>query len=148
MLRKIDHVGIAVGDLEAAIRLYTQLSGKAASHRSEVPEDGVEVAIFEVGESRVELLGATRPDSAISRFLTRRGPGLHHVAFGVEDVQDALDHYQSLGMRPIDPAPRPGAGGRLVAFLHPEAGDGVLIELCQPEPEGGAANGGSPAAAP
>ncbi len=132
MLEKIDHVSIAVPDLEAAVAVYTRLLGRGPSHRATVPHDGVEAVMFEVGDSRIELLGATRPDSAISHFLERRGGGLHHVAYGVDDVQAALDHYREIGLRLLDTAPRPGAGGRLVAFLHPEAAGGVLTELCQP----------------
>jgi methylmalonyl-CoA/ethylmalonyl-CoA epimerase len=134
-LEKIDHVAIAVPDLEAAITAYARLCGSGPSHRSTVAPDGVEVAMFEAGESRIELLSPTRPDSAISRFLARHGGGLHHVAYGVADVQDALDHYSSLGLRLLDRGPRPGAGGRLVAFIHPEAAGGVLTELCQLAPE-------------
>jgi methylmalonyl-CoA/ethylmalonyl-CoA epimerase len=132
MLERIDHVGIVVSDLEAAIAVYTRLSGRGPAHRATVRRDGVEAVMFEVGDSRIELLAATRPDSAISRFLQRRGTGLHHIAYGVSDVQVALDYYRELGLRLIDPAPRPGVGGRLVAFLHPEAAGGVLTELCQP----------------
>lgn len=143
-LERIDHVGIAVVDLEAAIAAYTRLSGRGPSHRSSVESDGVEAVMFEVGESRIELLGATRPDSKISRFLERHGGGLHHVAYGVPDVQVALDHYSSLGLRLLDSAPRPGAAGRLVAFLHPDAAGGVLTELCQSPSPGGRSAAGQP----
>jgi methylmalonyl-CoA/ethylmalonyl-CoA epimerase len=135
MFEKIDHVGIAVPDLEAAIAVYARLCGHGPSHREAVPRDGVEAVMFEVGGSRIEILGATHGDSAISRFLERRGGGLHHVAYGVPDVQAALDHYRDLGLRLLDTVPRPGVGGRLVAFLHPEAAGGVLTELCQPTPK-------------
>lgn len=134
MLEKIDHVGIAVGDLEAAVETYTRLSGRGPAHRSRVESDGIEAAMFEVGESRIELLGSTREDSKIANFLRRRGNGIHHVAYGVADVQASLDQYVELGMRLLDTCPRPGAAGRLVAFLHPSAADGVLTELCQPDP--------------
>ena len=141
MLESIDHVGIAVLDLEAAIESYTVLTGRGPAQRSAVERDGVEVAMFELGGSRIELLAATRPDSAISRFLDRRGGGLHHVAYRVSDVQAALDHYNAIGLRLLDRAPRPGAGGRLVAFLHPDAGHGVLTELCALAARGEAATG-------
>lgn len=137
MLSKIDHVGIAVTDMEAAIAVYEQLLGRPASHRAVVESDGIEAVMFEVGESRVELLGSTRPDSKIAGFLNRRGNGLHHVAYGVDDVQAALDEYAALGLQRLDQCPRPGAAGRLVAFLHPTAGLGVLTELCQPDPASG-----------
>jgi methylmalonyl-CoA epimerase len=135
MLEKIDHVGIAVADLERAVAAYSRLAGTGPSHRSVVEADGIEAVMFEVGESRIELLGATRDDSRISNFLARRGGGLHHVAYGVADVQATLDHYAALGLQPIDACPRKGAAGRLVAFLHPSAAEGVLTELCQPDPD-------------
>jgi methylmalonyl-CoA/ethylmalonyl-CoA epimerase len=135
MLSRIDHVGIAVSDIEAAVHTYQQLLGRAPSHRQRVDSDGIEAVMFEVGESRVELLGSTGPGSKIAGFLERRGGGLHHVAYGVDDVQEALDAYTALGLRALDSCPRRGAGGRLVAFLHPSAAGGVLTELCQPDPE-------------
>ena len=131
---KIDHVGIAVPDLEQAVSTYRTLTGGEPKHRQQVESDGIEAVMFEVGESRIELLGSTREDSKIANFLTKRGGGLHHVAYGVDDVQAALDHLASLGLRLLDTSPRRGAAGRLVAFLHPSAGDGVLTELCQPLP--------------
>jgi len=132
---KIDHVGIAVADLDAAVALYERLTGGSPSHRQEVGSDGIEAVMFEVGESRIELLGSTGPESRIARFLEKRGPGLHHVAYGVDDVQANLDRIAALGLELIDTCPRRGAGGRLVAFLHPSAAAGVLIELCQPDGE-------------
>jgi methylmalonyl-CoA/ethylmalonyl-CoA epimerase len=141
MLSRIDHVGIAVPDIEAAVRRYEQLLGRAPSHRQLVTSDGIEAVMFEVGESRVELLGSTGPQSKIAGFLERRGGGLHHVAYGVDDVQEALDAYAGLGLRTLDSCPRRGAAGRLVAFLHPSAAMGVLTELCQPDPDGAEATG-------
>ena len=91
--------------------------------------------MFEVGESRIELLGSTGPESKIAGFLARRGSGLHHVAYGVDDVQASLDHFAALGLQLLDTCPRQGAAGRLVAFLHPSAAGGVLTELCQPDEE-------------
>lgn len=134
MLTRIDHVGIAVPDLQAAVDAYEQLLGRPPSHRQVVESDGIEAVMFEVGESRVELLGSTGPTSKIASFLERRGGGLHHVAYGVDDVQEALDGYTGLGLRTLDTCPRRGAGGRLVAFLHPSAAAGVLTELCQQDP--------------
>lgn len=132
MLETIDHVGIAVTDLETAVATYTQILGRPPAHRQIVERDGIEAVMFEIGGCRVELLGSLSQGSAIARFLERRGTSLHHLAFGVRDVQDALDHYRGDGLRCLDQAPRPGAGGRTVAFLHPSAAAGVLIELCQP----------------
>jgi methylmalonyl-CoA/ethylmalonyl-CoA epimerase len=131
---KIDHVGIAVSDLDEAVAAYERLLGFPPSHRQRVESDGIEAVMFEIGESRVELLGSTREDSKIANFLAKRGSGLHHVAYGVSDVQDALDHASALGLRTLDACPRRGAAGRLVAFLHPSAASGILTELCQPDP--------------
>jgi methylmalonyl-CoA/ethylmalonyl-CoA epimerase len=129
----IDHVGIAVSDLDAAVAESVRLVGAEPRHRQTVESDGIEAVMFEVGTSRIELLGATGPESRIAGFLAKRGPGLHHVAYAVESVQDTLDHYASLGLRLLDTCPRTGAAGRLVAFLHPSAAAGVLTEICQPD---------------
>ena len=131
----IDHVGIAVADLELAVAAYERLTGSAPTHRQLVASDGIEAVMFEVGESRIELLGSTGPESKIAGFLTRRGSGLHHVAYGVDDVQATLDHFAALGLQLLDTCPRQGAAARLVAFLHPSAAAGVLTELCQPDQE-------------
>ena len=138
---KIDHVGIAVSDLDAAVAAYERLTGTRPAHRQVVESDGIEAVMFEVGESRIELLGSTRADSKIAKFLEKRGGGLHHVAYGVSDVQQSLDAYAALGLRLLDDCPRRGAAGRLVAFLHPSAGHGVLTELCQPDPAAGVEHG-------
>ena len=135
MVGRIDHVGIAVSDLEEAIAAYRRLLGAEPTHRQVVEKDGIEAVMFEVGESRIELLGSTRDDSAIANFLRKRGNGLHHLALGVDDVQASLDQYEGMGLRLLDTCPRKGAAGRLVAFLHPSAGGGVLTELCQPDPD-------------
>jgi methylmalonyl-CoA/ethylmalonyl-CoA epimerase len=141
MLQKIDHIGVAVPDIEVAIEAYTQLFGVGPSHREVVESDGVETVMFEVGESRIELLGATGPDSKIAGFLARRGGGIHHVAYGVEDVQVSLDRLAAQGLQLLDTRPRRGAGGKLVGFVHPKAVSGVLTELCQDDPAA-AAHGG------
>ncbi len=134
MLQRIDHIGVAVPDIEAAIEAYTRLFGVGPSHREVVESDGVETVMFEVGESRIELLGATGPDSKIAGFLAKRGGGIHHVAYGVEDVQGSLDTLAAQGMQLLDTRPRRGAGGKLVGFVHPKAVSGVLTELCQDDP--------------
>ena len=128
-LSGIDHVGIAVADLEPAIATYARLLGVEPSHREVVERDGIEAVMFQLGDTRVELLGSVRETSTIAGFLAKRGGGLHHVAFKTGDVQAALDHYAGLGMRLIDACPRAGAAGRIVAFVHPSAADGVLTEL-------------------
>jgi methylmalonyl-CoA/ethylmalonyl-CoA epimerase len=134
MLEKIDHIGIAVPDLDEAVRSYTRVFGVEPSHRESVESDGVETVMFEVGESRIELLGSMGPHSQIAKFLEKRGGGIHHVAYGVDDVQGTLDRLDAAGVRLLDTQPRPGAGGKLVAFIHPKAVGGALTELCQPDP--------------
>lgn len=140
MLEKIDHIGIAVPDLDAAAAAYAQIFGVEPSHREVVESDGVETVMFEVGESRIELLGSLGPESKIANFLDKRGGGIHHVAYGVTDVQGALDRLAAEGTKLLDTHPRKGAGGRLVAFVHPKAAAGVLTELCQPDPEAAGAH--------
>jgi len=140
MLEKIDHIGVAVPDLDAAVESYRLLFGIEPSHREVVDSDGVETVMFEVGESRVELLGSLGADSKIANFLEKRGGGIHHVAYGVPDVQSALDRLAADGVQLLDHSPRPGAGGKLVAFVHPRSVGGVLTELCQEDPA--AAGGG------
>ena len=132
MFEKIDHVAIAVTDLDAAVEHYARLTGREASHRDVVETDGIEAVMFEVGESRIELLGSRRSDSKIAKFLEKHGNAMHHVAYGVTDVQATLNEFEAMGLRLLDSCPRAGAAGRLVAFLHPSAGLGVLTELCQP----------------
>ncbi len=128
-------MGIAVADLDVAIATYERLTGSTPVHRQVVASDGIEAVMFEVGELRIELLGSTGPESKIAGFLARRGSGLHHVAYGVDDVQASIDHFAELGLQLLDTCPRRGAAGRLVAFLHPSAAGGVLTELCQPDQE-------------
>ena len=140
MLEKIDHIGIAVPDLDAGAAAYAQLFGVEPSHREVVASDGVETVMFEVGESRIELLGSLGPESKIASFLEKRGGGIHHVAYGVHDVQGALDRLAADGAQLLDSRPRKGAGGKLVAFVHPKAAAGVLTELCQPDPEAATAH--------
>lgn len=135
MLEKIDHIGIAVPDIDAAVDEYRTLFGLEPSHREVVESDGVETVMFEVGESRIELLGVAGERSQIANFLEKRGGGVHHVAYGVHDVQETLDRLAGDGVRLLDTAPRKGAGGRLVAFVHPKAVGGVLTELCQRDPD-------------
>jgi methylmalonyl-CoA/ethylmalonyl-CoA epimerase len=140
VFKGIDHVAIAVSDLDTAISTYERLTDTSPTHHDRVDSDGIEAVMFEVGESRIELLGSTRPDSKIANFLSKRGGGLHHVAYAVDDVQESLDRFAGLGLQLLDTCPRRGAAGRLVAFLHPSAAQGVLTELCQPLPEAAAAH--------
>ncbi len=131
MLSAIDHVGIAVGDLEAAIAFYEATFGASVEHRERVEHDGVEEVLLPIGESYVQLLAPTRPDSPVARFLERRGEGVHHVAYRVPDCAAALERAVAAGASAIDPVPRPGSRGTLVAFLHPRSALGTLVELVE-----------------
>jgi methylmalonyl-CoA/ethylmalonyl-CoA epimerase len=128
---RIDHVGIAVADLEAAIALHEGTYGMPLVHRETVESQGVEAVLLDVGESHVELLRPLAEDTPVGRFLAKRGPGLHHVAYGVEDIEAALRALTAQGVRLIDEAPRTGIRGTRVAFLHPAASASVLTELVQ-----------------
>ena len=132
MFGRIDHIGVAVSDLDAAIAIHRDTYGMPLVHRETVAEQGVEAALLDVGESHVELLAPLSPDTPVGRFLEKRGPGLHHVAYRVEDVAAALDELRAAGLRLIDDEPRTGIRGSRVAFLHPSASGGVLTELVQP----------------
>jgi len=130
-LTDIDHVGIAVPDLEAAVDEYRRLLGVEPSHRERVEDQGVEEVLFAVGSSYVQLLGALGPDTPVGRSLASRGPGLHHIAYRVDDVAAALTHLRDAGARLIDDAPRLGSRNTLIAFVHPRSMGGVLVELVQ-----------------
>lgn len=129
--RPLDHVGIAVPALDEAIPLYESIAGAVAYGRERVESQGVEVAFVGTGDGRLELLAPTRDDSAVARFLERRGPGMHHLCYRVPDVAAELARYRDAGARLIDETPRPGAAGHLVAFIHPKSTGGVLVELLQ-----------------
>ena len=132
---KIDHIGIATNGIETAASVYCGVLGLSIAETEEVPAQKVRVAMLALGESRLELLEATSDDSPISRFLARRGPGIHHLALRVMDIRAALADLKAKGARLIDEEPRPGAGGCLVAFIHPSSTGGVLIELVERPPE-------------
>jgi methylmalonyl-CoA epimerase len=135
MLSAIDHVGLAVEDLDAALALYQERLGMPTVHRETVEEQGVEAALLDVGDSHVELLSPLGPDTAVGRFLARRGPGIHHVAYRVEDIEQVLRDLAAAGMRLIDERPRTGIRNSRVAFVHPSATGGVLTEIVQPARE-------------
>jgi methylmalonyl-CoA epimerase len=130
-VRTLDHTGIAVTALDDAIPLWEKLIGAPATGREVIDAMGVEVVFIGSGQGRIELLAPTRPDSPVARFLERRGPGLHHLCFAVPDLRAALASLRAEGFALIDESPRPGAHGHLVAFLHPKAADGVLVELVE-----------------
>lgn len=127
---KIDHLAIAVASIEEALPIYRAL-GLTETHREEVPSQQVVTAFLPVGDSQIELLEPTGAGSPVARFLARRGPGIHHVCFAVDDLPAALRDLQAQGFRLVNSEPVPGAGGKNVAFLHPESGGGVLIELAE-----------------
>jgi methylmalonyl-CoA epimerase len=131
LLEEIDHVAIAVRDLEAAIAWYAEVLGATVVHREVVASDGVEEALIAVAESYVQLLTPTTDTSPVARFLASRGEGLHHIAYRVADCAQALEAMKAAGARVIDQAPRPGSRGTTVAFVHPSASFGTLIELVQ-----------------
>jgi methylmalonyl-CoA/ethylmalonyl-CoA epimerase len=128
---RIDHIGVAVEDLDEAVELYRDRLGMALQHRETVEQQGVEAVLLGVGESHVELLRPLGPDTAVGRFLDRNGPGLHHVAYGTEDIEAALDSVRSAGLTLIDEEPRTGIRNSRVAFLHPKSTGGVLTELVE-----------------
>jgi methylmalonyl-CoA epimerase len=131
MFTEIDHVAIAVNDLEAAIKYYGDVFGAEVDHREVVESDGVEEALLKVAESYVQLLTPTRDDSPVAKYLANKGEGLHHIGYRVKDCAAALQAIKAAGGRVIDEAPRPGSRGTTVAFVHPKAIFGTLIELVQ-----------------
>lgn len=131
MLTEIDHIGIAVDDLEAAVERYRRAFGVEPVHRERVESQGVEEVLFAVGTSFIQLLGALGPQTPVGRFLSSRGPGVHHVAYRVDDVAAALEHLRTQGVRLIDETPRSGSRGTTIAFVHPSDMGGVLVELVQ-----------------
>ena len=131
LLTEIDHVAIAVNDLEAAIAYYRDTFGAEVDHREVVESDGVEEALLKVAESYVQLLTPTREDSPVAKYLARKGEGLHHVGYRVDDCAAALEAVKAQGGRVIDETPRPGSRGTTVAFVHPKGAFGTLIELVQ-----------------
>jgi methylmalonyl-CoA/ethylmalonyl-CoA epimerase len=132
LFSRIDHVGIAVPDLDAAIALHEQTYGMVVAHRETITEQGVEAVLLDVGENHVELLVPLADDTPVGRFLAKRGPGLHHVAYQVPDISIALAQLRDQGVRMIDTVPRTGIRGSRVAFLHPSASGSVLTELVEP----------------
>jgi methylmalonyl-CoA/ethylmalonyl-CoA epimerase len=135
MLELIDHVGVAVEDIETALALYRDTFWMPLVHRETVTEQGVDAALLDVGEGHVELLQPLGPDTAVGKFIARRGTGLHHVAYRVPDVEATLERLSSAGLRLIDERPRTGIRGSRVAFLHPASTGGVLTEIVQPAEE-------------
>lgn len=130
MIKKVDHIGIAVKNLDEAIKVYKDL-GFEVEEIEEVEEQKVRVAMLPAGESRIELLEATSPESAIAKFVEKRGEGIHHIAINVENIERALERAKNAGIKLIDEKPRIGAGGKRVAFIHPKSTKGVLLEFVE-----------------
>jgi methylmalonyl-CoA/ethylmalonyl-CoA epimerase len=136
VLSAIDHIGVAVHDIDESLPLYRDALGMPLVHRETVAEQGVDAVLLDVGDGHIELLAPLGPDTAVGKFLAKRGPGLHHVAYRVADVEATLRALRSAGIRLIDEQPRTGIRGSRVAFLHPASTGGVLTEIVQPAQEG------------
>ena len=130
-MKKIEHIGIAVKDLAASNALYKKLLGITHYKIEDVASEGVKTSFFRVGENKIELLQATTPDSPIAKFIEKRGEGVHHIAFDVDDINGEIERLKSEGFALIHQTPKPGADGKMIAFLHPKSSGGVLVELCQ-----------------
>lgn len=130
-LQRIDHVGYAVEDLEAAIAYHVDLYGMSVVHRETMPGDGVREALLAIGDSYIQLLEPLTLESPVARFMQRNGPGIHHVGYGVADVTATLEHLRQRGIRLVDDHPRRGSRGCTIAFLHPKGAQGVLVELVE-----------------
>ncbi|MEA4848438.1 MAG: methylmalonyl-CoA epimerase [Clostridiaceae bacterium] len=131
LVRKLDHIGIAVSNLDEAVKLYKDVLGLELHGTEVVPEQKVKVAFLPVGDTEVELLESTSAEGPIAKFIEAKGQGIQHIAFRVDDIEAALEEMKAKGMRLIDEKPRYGAGGAKIAFLHPKSTNGVLIELCE-----------------
>lgn len=132
MFSRIDHIGVAVEEIDPAMEIYRDGFQLQVAHREVVQEQGVEAVLLDVGEGHVELLAPLSPDTPVGRFLAKQGPGLHHVAYQVSDIEEALESCRRSGLRLIDEQPRTGIRGSRVAFMHPRATGGVLTEIVQP----------------
>jgi len=132
VFNRIDHIGIAVEDMDAALALYERNYAMTLVHRETITAQGVDAALLDIGENHVELLGALGPDTPVGKFLAKKGPGIHHVAYQVDDIEAALAALRDAGMRLIDETPRTGIRNSRVAFLHPATAGSVLTEIVQP----------------
>lgn len=130
MIKKIEHLGIAVKDLNVSIPLYEKLFQTPCYKTEAVESEGVKTAFFQIGESKIELLEASNPESPIAKFLEKRGAGFHHVAFEVDDIDNEIERLSSEGFQLIHTSPKDGADNKRIAFLHPKSSDGLLVELC------------------
>ena len=133
-MKRIEHIGIAVKDLDAANKIYKAVLGAEHFKTETVESEGVSTSFFKIGESKIELLAGTNPDSPISKFIEKRGEGIHHMAFYVDDIHAEIERLKGEGFRLLNEHPKPGADNKLVAFMHPKDANGVLVELCQESP--------------
>lgn len=131
MIKKIDHIAIAVSNLKEAAKIYEEKLGLKLSGQETLPEQGVNVGFIKIGEVRIELVEPLSSESPVAKFLAERGPGLHHICFEVDEIEKELNRLAEAGVRLIDTKPRPGAHNTKIGFIHPKATDGVLIEFCQ-----------------
>ncbi|HWI06149.1 MAG TPA: methylmalonyl-CoA epimerase [Solirubrobacteraceae bacterium] len=132
MFNRVDHIGVAVEDLDASLELYERDYGMTLVHREIVAEQGVEAVLLDVGENHIELLAATGPDTPVGKFIAKKGPGMHHVAYQVDDIEATLAALKKAGLKLIDETPRTGIRNSRVAFLHPRTAGGLLTEIVQP----------------
>jgi methylmalonyl-CoA/ethylmalonyl-CoA epimerase len=130
-MRKIEHIGIAVNDIEASNKVFTKIFGKGSYKSESVQSESVITSFFQVGESKIELVAATNQDSPIAKYLAKNREGMHHIAFDVVDIKSEMKRLQSEGIRTLNDQPKQGADNKLICFLHPKDTNGVLIELCQ-----------------
>lgn len=130
-MKKVEHIGIAVKDLANANELFTKLFNQTAYKIESVESEGVSTSFFQLGETKIELLEATNEDSAIAKFIAKRGEGIHHIAFEVEDIESEMERLKQEGFQLIHQSPKDGADNKKICFLHPKSTNGVLIELCQ-----------------
>ena len=131
---KIEHLGIAIKSLENSDNLFTRLLGKSNYKQESVEREGVTTSFYQLGDSKIELLEATNPESPIAKFIEKKGEGIHHIAFGVEDIRAEVERLKEEGFIFISEEPKDGADNKLVVFLHPKSTNGVLVELCQEKP--------------
>lgn len=133
-MRKIEHLGIAVADLKKSNELFQRLLGNAPYKSETVASEGVETGFFQVGDTKIELLQATTAESPIAKFISKKSEGIHHIAFDVEDIYAEMDRLKAAGFEILNEVPKKGADGKIVVFLHPKSTNGVLVELCQEDP--------------
>jgi methylmalonyl-CoA/ethylmalonyl-CoA epimerase len=133
-MEKIEHIGIAVQDLQASIRLFTSILGKEPYKTENVDSEKVTTVFFQVGETKIELLAATSPDSVIQKFIDKKGEGIHHIAFAVDNIEEKMEYCKENGIELIQQQPKDGADNKKICFLHPKSTNGVLIELCMEKP--------------